>query len=281
MNKIHRTWSLMSACWQVLKQDKALLLFPFMSGICCLLLLASFAVPLYATNHWQPPGAGAAPARQAAYYGVLFLFYLCNYFVVIFFNAAIVACATDRLNGGQATVGDGFRAAAARLPVIAGWAVVSATVGLILRLIEDRSKWVGRLVAGLLGAAWTVVSFLVVPILVVENKGPFAALQESAGLVKKTWGQQLVGNFSFGLIFFLMAIPAVVVVVLGIVSGNAALMLGGIGLGVIYLIILGLVQSALQSIFQAAVFLYARDGQVPEGFEAELLGNAMVRKSEA
>ena len=111
---------MMSACWQILKQDKALLVFPFMSGICCLLLLASFAVPLYATDHWQPPGRDAAPAGQVAYYGVLFLFYLCNYFVVIFFNAAIIACATIRMGGGKPTVGDGFRAAAARLPVIAG-----------------------------------------------------------------------------------------------------------------------------------------------------------------
>ena len=278
MNRIHRTMSLMSACWQILKQDKALLLFPLMSGICCLLLLASFAVPLWATNQWQPPGGGAAPARQVAYYGVLFLFYLCNYFVVIFFNAGIIACATIRLGGGNPTVGDGFRAAAARLPMIAGWAVVSATVGLILRLIEDRSKWVGRIVAGLMGAAWTVVSFLVVPMLVVENKNPFAALHDSAGLVKKTWGEQVAGNFGFGLVFFLAAIPAFLVILVSIFSGNIALMVGCIGLGMIYLIILGLVQSALQSIYQAAVFLYARNGQVPAGFEAELLGNAMVRK---
>jgi hypothetical protein len=268
----------MSACWQILKEDKALLVFPFMSGICCLMLLASFAVPLYATNHWQPPGSDAAPVRQVAYYGVLFLFYLCNYFVVIFFNAGIIACATVRLGGGNATVGDGFRAAAARLPAIAGWAVLSATVGLILRVTEDRSKWVGRIVAGLLGVAWTVVSFMVVPVLVVENKGPFAALQESAALVKKTWGKQVMGNFGFGLIFFLLALPAFALILLSIFSGNVALMIGCIGLGVVYLVILGLVQSALQSIFQAAVFLYARDGQVPEGFEVELLGNAMVAK---
>jgi hypothetical protein len=119
---------------------------------------------------------------------------------------------------------------------------------------------------------------LVVPMLVVENKSPFAALQESAGLVKKTWGEQAAGNFGFGLIFLLLAIPAVVVMVLGVVSGHVTLMIGCIGLGVIYLVILGLVQSALQSIYQAAVFLYARDGQVPEGFEAELLGTAMVSR---
>jgi len=278
MNKIRRTWSLMSACWQVLKQDKELLIFPLISGICCLLLLASFAAPLYLTNHWQPPARDAVAAQQAAYYGTLFLFYVCNYFVVVCFNAAIVACATLRLGGGNPTIGDGFRAAAARLPVIAGWAVVSATVGLILRLIENRSDKIGRFVAGLLGAAWTVVSFLVVPILVVENKNPFSALKESAGLLKKTWGQQVIGNFSFGIIFFLLAIPAIAVMVLGFFTGSIAGIAVCIVLGVVYLIVLALVQSALQAIFQAALFLYTRDGQVPPGFDSDLLGNAMASR---
>ena len=278
MNKIARTWSLMSSCWQVLKQDKELLIFPLISGTCCLLLLASFAAPLYLTNHWQPPSRDAAAAQQVAYYGTLFLFYVCNYFIVVFFNAAIVACATIRLGGGNPTVGDGFRAAAGRLPVIAGWAVVSATVGLVLRLIEDRSEKIGRFVGGLLGAAWTIVSFLVVPVLVVENKNPFTALKESAALLRKTWGEQLVGNFSFGLIFFLLAIPAFIVIVLGFLIGNIAAIAACIVLAVIYLIVLALVQSALQAIFQAAVFLYARDGQIPPGFNSDLLGNAMTTR---
>jgi hypothetical protein len=278
MNKIARTWSLMSSCWQVLKQDKELLIFPLISGTCCLLLLASFAAPLYLTNHWQPPSRDAATAQQVAYYGTLFLFYICNYFIVVFFNAAIVACATIRLSGGNPTIGDGFRAAAGHLPVIAGWAVVSATVGLVLRLIEDRSEKIGRFVGGLLGAAWTIVSFLVVPILVVENKNPLSALKESASLLRKTWGEQLVGNFSFGLIFFLLAIPAFIIIVLGFLTGSIAGIAACIVLGVIYLIVLALVQSALQAIFQAAVFLYARDGQIPAGFDSNLLGNAMTTR---
>jgi hypothetical protein len=278
MQKLSRTWSMMSACWQILKQDKGLLLFPFISSVCCLLLLASFAVPLYVTNHWQPPGRDADAIRQVAYYGTLFLFYVLNYFVIVFFNAAIVACATLRMRGGNPTVADGFRAASARLPVIAGWALISATVGLVLRMIEDRSEKVGQFVAGLLGAAWTLVSFLVVPILVVENKNPFAALKESTAMLKKTWGEQLAGNFSFGMVFFVLAIPAIIILVAGIFSGNVGLMVGCAALAVVYLILLALVQSALQSIFQAAVFLYARDGQVPDGFEAELLGNAMMRR---
>jgi hypothetical protein len=238
-------------------------------------LLASFAVPLYATGAWQLPGHDATTQRQVAYYAVLFGFYFCNYFIMVFFNAAIVACAAVRLGGGAPTISDGLGAAASRLPVIIGWALLSTTVGLVLRIIEDRSEKVGQFVAGLLGMAWTVVSFLAVPILVVENKGPFAALKESTVLLKKTWGEQLTSNFSFGLIFFLLAIPAFGLIFLGVFAGVSATMIVCVGLGVLYLIVLALVQSALQAIFQTALYLYARDGQVPEGFRAGVLEGAL------
>src|SRR5580704_5214121 len=175
MGKVTRTWSLMSECWQVLRQDKSLLVFPLISGVCCLLLLASFAIPFYRTGAWVPPGHDALPQRQVLYYGTLFAFYVCNYFIVVFFNSAIVACAAIRMGGGTPTIGDGLRTAASRLPVIAGWAVVSATVGLVLRIIEDRSDKIGQIVAGVLGMAWTLASFMVVPILVIENKNPISA----------------------------------------------------------------------------------------------------------
>jgi hypothetical protein len=275
MGKFLRTWSLMSECWKVLRQDKSLLVFPLISGFCCLLLLASFAVPFYLTGAWTPPAHDAVPQRQVAYYGTLFAFYVANYFIVVFFNAAIVACAAIRMGGGNPTFADGLRAAASRLPVIAGWALVSATVGLILRIIEDRSQKVGQFVAGLLGMAWTVVSFLVVPILVVDNKGPIAALQDSTALLKKTWGEQLISNFSFGTIFFVLAIPALALIILGAFLGSPVLLIVCIALAVIYLIVLALIQSALHAIFQTALYLYARDGQVPAGFRPEVLQNAL------
>jgi hypothetical protein len=209
------------------------------------------------------------------YYGSLFLFYFANYFIVVFFNAAIVACAAARMSGGNPTIGDGLRAATARLPVIFGWALVCATVGLLLRVIEDRSDKIGRIAAGLLGMAWTVVSFLVVPVLVIENKGPIAALKDSTTLLKKTWGEQLVSNFSFGTIFTLLALPAIGLIFLGAYLGSAPILFLCIGVAVIYFIALALVQSALQAIFQTALYLYARDGQVPDGFHAEVLGTAL------
>jgi hypothetical protein len=278
MGKLSNTWSLMGASWQVLKKDKELIVFPLISGICCLVVLASFAVPLIISGTWQPSGKDASTNENIVYYALLFLFYFCNYFVIVFFSGATIACATMRMEGGDPTIADGLRAAADRLPLIAGWALISATVGLILRVIEDRSERLGRFVAGLLGMAWTVASFLVIPILIIDKKEPITALKESSTLFRKTWGEQLIGNFSFGLVFFLLAIPACIFVILGFMTGSGVGMIVGIGLAVMYLISLALIQSTLQAIFQAALYLYARNGRVPPGFEAELLTNAMTQR---
>lgn len=275
MGKIARTWSMMSDSWQVLRMEKSLVVLPFISGVCCLLLLASFALPIFATGAWRPPGHDAETIRQVAYYGTLFVFYVANYFIVVFFNAAIVACAATRMGGGNPTIADGLRTAASRLPVIAGWALVSATVGLILRIIEDRSDKVVQIIAGLLGMAWTVMSFLVVPILVIENKNPIAAIQESTGLLKKTWGEQLVSNFSFSGIFFLLSLPAIGLIILGVVLKSAIALIACLVLAIVYWILLSLIHTALQAIFQTALYLYARDGVVPQGFHEEVLGTAL------
>jgi hypothetical protein len=278
MGKFSNTWSLMGASWQLLKKDKEILVFPLVSGICCLVVLASFAIPIIISGAWRSAGEGASSQSHVVSYATLFLFYFCNYFVIVFFNAAIVACARIRMEGGDPTVSDGLRAAGGRLSLIAGWALIQATVGLILRVIEDRSERIGQIVAGLLGMAWTVTSFLVIPILVIEDKGPFTALQESAVLLRKTWGEQLIGNFSFGLVFFLLCLPAFIVAALGFMSGSGAGLIIGIILAAIYLTGLALIQSALQAIFQAALYLYARDGRVPNGFEAHSLAGATARK---
>jgi hypothetical protein len=280
----------MGASWEVLKRDKELLVFPLLSGICCLAVMASFAIPIWATGSWKLPGKDASTQQQVGFYGVLFLFYFCNYFVITFFNTAIIAGAMARMQGGDPTVAGCFCEAFSRLHLIISWALVSATVGLILRIIEDRSERIGRWVAGLLGMAWTVLCYLVVPIIVVQRKGPVDALKESALLLRKTWGEQIVGKFSFGLVFFVLSLPALALIVMGVYMAAAAnnTLLGGlfIGVAVVYWIVLSLMQSALQSIFQAAVYLYALDPALlsmpladgTRGFPVRLVAEAMGRK---
>ncbi|MBN1425874.1 hypothetical protein JXA88_15095, partial [Candidatus Fermentibacteria bacterium] len=216
MWRISHTWSLMRASWDVLRNDKELLVFPLLSGIASAMVMAMFALPIY-----RGFSDTTAPEQLTLdQILLLFAFYFCTYFVMSFFNAAIVAAALIRIRGGDPTVADGFRASWSRLVLIAEWALVAATVGTILRLIEGKSRRLGRFVSGLLGTAWSVGTFLVVPILVVEGIDPIGAVRESVRLLKKTWGQQLVGSFSFGLVGFLLSIPGILLIFMGVTSSS-------------------------------------------------------------
>jgi hypothetical protein len=277
--RISYTWQIMGASWDVLRKDKGLVLFPLFSSICCLIVFASFCVPLYTYQH----------AHDPLFYVVLFCFYFANYFVITFFNTGIVACAVSRMAGGDPTMMGGLREAFKRIHLIAGWALVSATVGLALRLIAERSRLVGRIVTAILGGAWSIMTYLVVPVLVVEDKGPIEAFKESTRLLTQTWGTRLLGSFSFGIIFMLLSLPAFLLMAGAVFMGasfhSPYLMFVLIGCGVVYLILLALIQSALQSIYQAAVYMFTQGAllspaQAPggHGFPVELVRNAMYEK---
>ncbi len=277
MEKFANSWELMRASWEILKKDREILLFPVISGIALILVTASFVAPLVALGMLNR--SLFAEGWNAFSWVFLFLFYFINYFVIIFFNCAIIACATMRMNGGDPTVSNGLNAAFSFIYEIAGWALVSATVGLILRTIAERSKLLGSIIASLLGMAWSVTSFLVIPVLVNEGKGPVQAFKRSVHLLKKTWGEELIGTFSFGLAFSVLGLPAAVLYALGVFSGEGTLALCFMVLTALYLIILSVFQSALQGIFQAALYQYARTGEAPVGFEKDLLKDAIQPRS--
>jgi hypothetical protein len=249
---------------------------PVLSGIASVLVIASFAVPLFMLGDLKKMSVSAADAEP---WIALFLFYFSNYLVIIFFNTAIVACATIRMRGGDPTVSDGLKAAGSRLSAIFGWAAVSATVGMILRTLENRSSLIGRIVAGFLGMAWGITSYLVIPVLVNENKGPIEAYQESVRLLKKTWGEELIGGFSFGIVFFVLSLPAIVLILAGVFTRQGSLILFLGVLALLYGVLLGVIQSALQGIFQAALYQYAQTGIVAPGFDQNLLRGAITPRA--
>ncbi len=268
-DKIGTTWSLMGASWNVLRNNKKLMLFPVFSGLASLLVIASFLLPLVATGFWEGPGEEASAAAEAMYYGVLFAFYVCNYFVILFFNSALIACAISALHGANPRLSDGLSIAVSRIGLIFGWTLVSATVSLVLRIIEDRSETAGKIISSLLGTAWTMLAFFVLPVMVVEKKGPAAAFKRSAVLLKDTWGEQIIGSFSFGMLFFLLMIPAILLVVAGTAAGSLFLTATFAILAGVYFLLLMMVQPVLHSIFRAALYLYAINGEAPDAFGSE------------
>jgi uncharacterized membrane protein (GlpM family) len=286
-DRISNSWQIMGASWDVLKRDKSLVVFPFLSGICCLIVVASFAVPVVVTRAYVLPQNQGALAAHVAYYGTIFAFYFCNYFVITFFNTAIVSCAIRRMLGDEPTVASGLNAAVGRLHLIVLWSLFSATVGMVLRLISEKSGWLGRLVVSLVGGAWSILTYLVVPVILMENKTPLEAFKESSRLLKKTWGDQLVGTFSFGAIFALLMLPAFFIFILAVflfVAQHQVVLAGVcVGIAVLYIIALSLIQSALQSIFQAAVYLHTQGAldsgaQIGRGFPVQLVQGALVAR---
>jgi hypothetical protein len=277
--RFSRSWELIKASGAVLRQDKELLLFPFFAAVAALLVAASFLVPLFVSGTFERL-EGESP--DAGLVVILFLFYLSQYFVIFFFNSALVGAAMIRLDGGDPTVRDGLRIARSRIVPILGYAAIAATVGLILRVIEERAGFIGRWIAGLLGVAFTVATFLTVPILVSRDIGPVDAVKQSATLLKKTWGENIIGNAGMGLVFFVFYIGVIgigMAFVFGVAqTGNAALIILVTAILALAVVALALVQTALQGVYSAALYRYATDGNVGAEFSAALLGEAFRPK---
>jgi hypothetical protein len=278
--RIAASFELAKSSWRVLRQDKQLMIFPILSGIGCLLVLLSFAVPFYTLRGWEFFDQQGPRQVPWWFYVVAFAFYFCNYFVIIFCNAALVSCALMRFSGHQPTVGAGFQAAMNRLPQILGWALVSATVGMALKALENAHEKLGQFISGLLGTAWTVVTYFVIPVLVVEKVGPFEAIRRSTQILKKTWGEALVGKLGLGLFIFLLNLPGIALVFFGVMlaAQQAILGIGVLAVGVVYLIICGAAAAALNGIFLSALYQYAELREVPDGFDQQVLERAFGQR---
>jgi hypothetical protein len=277
MGKFARTWRLMGASWQLLAQDKRLVVFRLVSGIALAAVSGLFAVPMFVAMG-GPVHAAAQWHASPQMYLAMFVFYFLAYFVIIFFNAGLIACVLKQMDGEQPTIGYGLAFAWQRLPQICGWALLASSVGMLLRMLEERVGFIGKLIVGLLGMAWSVTSFLVVPVLVVEGSGPIESYRRSVEMLKRTWGEQIIGNVSFGLIFALFGIlPAILLFTVAAKFGPAALLAAGAVL-VVWLIALGLVQSTLQTIYQAAIYRYAANGEAPPGFDGGMIAAAFREK---
>lgn len=278
IQRVARTQAIMSAAWQILKGDKTLLLLPIASSACLMLLTASFAVPAILGALTGTSVSGELPLSESWSYVGMFLFYVATYGVAIFFNAALAICVLRKLEGRQATMLDGLREALSCFPQILGWSLVSATIGVILKTIERRSGFIGNMVARVLGLAWSVATFLVVPVLVAERKGPFEALQESVQLLRRTWGEDLLAGLGFGLLYFFWAIPGVFAFIIGagMIMTHPILAIVIMILAILYFPLLGLVLSTMSTIFDVVLYRYASTGAITLGFDRELLEASFV-----
>jgi Family of unknown function (DUF6159) len=280
-DRISRSWSLAGQCWGVLKQDPALLVFPLMSSLALLLVLGSFALPVFALYHSVDPEVikgGTTHTGRMLFYITTYVFYVVSYTVMMFFNSALISVALKRLDGESASVREGLRAAIENLPAIVGYALIAATVGAILRAIEERVGFIGRIVVAIIGAGWTLATAMTLPVLIEEGVGPVDAISRSLTLLKRNWGENLIGNVGISLGVAVIAIPIFLVALFlmfgAISAGTGASTVMGVLLFVITMISISLVSTTLHTIYTAALYRFATGAKENAGIDRDLLAAA-------
>ena len=276
-----RSWQLAKASLSVLRSDKELLLFPLVSFIGLVLVTIGFAVPWLAVGGLSQVETGEPNIIS---WVILFLYYLVTYTVTFFFQTALVAAAMIRLDGGDPTLGDGFRASFARLPQILGYALIAATVGMILRTISERAGLIGQIVIGIVGFAWNLATFLVVPVLVMEKVGPIDAIKRSGSLLRKTWGEQLIGAGGIGIVFGLLFVLVMVVggaLLFVVVQTSVTLAIAILVVMLVLAGLIGLIGSAASGVYTASLYRYATKGDPGTNFQAETIAAAFRSKTGA
>jgi len=271
LTRMRNGWRLGMASLGLLMDNKKLLVFPLLSSVACGVVLASFILPIVTTTTGQQvflnESSEAGPGRML----LLFLMYFCCYAAMLFFNSALVGVTMLHLDGKPYKLTDGLRIAWDRLGAIMAWALIAASVGLALKMIEQRSKLVGKIIAMLVGSAWTAMTYFVVPVLLVERAPAHKAIGRSFSLIRQTWGEGLVANWANDVIVGLGAAAGVAVVFLGAMSGEPIVVGVTIALAVAWFGVLFLASMALDGITNAVLYVYARTGESPEGFDNELL----------
>ncbi len=267
MSRFQRSLALWRASWAVLKSDRSLALYPIVSALVSVGIFAVLALIGWATKGSEVNAAGNTHyTATAATFVIVVVGYIALAFVQTYFLAGLVASSDQVLGGRPTTMKEGLAVASSRAGRILPWALVQATISAVIQAIEERFGIVGTIIGSLLGAAWSVVTFLAVPIIVFEDVGPVNALKRSGTLLKQTWGENIIGQGGLGLLMLLPMLVAFGIGALGVVSGTAVVAVPLIAVAVVLLLLATVIVNALSGIYRTALYRYAVDGQVPAAF---------------
>jgi len=268
MGRLGRGWELAKMSLGVIKKDKEILIFPFLSLVCMGIVVTGFIGGTFlAMGNLDSLVTGdfyslTSPTGIAAVASAYFLLY----FITVYFNVAVIGCAMIRFEGGDPRVGDGFRISNRNLRSILKWTLIAATVGMILRVIEKKFKGIGGIIAGIAGMAWSVATFFAVPVFIYEKTSLRGAIARSARILKQTWGEMIAGGLGLGVIFLLLGLAGIVPLILGIVIGAPLI---GFIIAISYWLVLVCIGSAADSALKVALYRYATTGKVAPGFTEE------------
>jgi Family of unknown function (DUF6159) len=282
MGSLARTWDLVKQSFSILMSDKELMWLPILSAIfniAATVVICGGGFLFVVPPGPLPQGPEAQRMLQQHLAPFLFLFYVATYSVSVYFNVALVSIASNRLAGGQAKLSDGLQVAWDRKWSILQWALLAATLGTILQIIERRTSFIGRMLTRGTALMFSLASFFIAPVLAAQNMGPMQALYCSSQVFKKQWGEQIAGGVSFQMLSLLFALLGALPPAMGAHRFGQTGLMVGFAISVVYWLLLAVSMSAARGIFVAALYRYATEGQVPLGFDRSDLSSAFKPKN--
>lgn len=271
-DRLSNGWRITQNSFSILKKNKQLIIFPILSSISLILVIGIFVLGILASAGWDVEFIQTE--NEVLNYLMLFVFYFVNYFIVVFFNMALIHCSKLYFNGEEATVSAGLKFSMSRIGTIVSWALFAATVGTILKVIQENSGIIGKFITGLIGIVWGVTTFFVVPVIAYENHGPISAFKRSAQLMKEKWGESLASTFSLGLIqtlvLLLLAIPVVLIAVyVHVIAAVVVAVLAGFLSFAVF--------SAAETLFISSVY-HNITGKLEDHFDQQLVDSLFEKK---
>ena len=271
-NRLSNGWQISMNSFKVLKANRQLIIFPILSGLSLVMLLSSFIVLILAGAGWNLDSI--SKPNTPGSYALIFLYYIINYFIVVYFNTALIHCTSLYFKGEEVTVRKGLDFSNSRIGAIFSWALFAGTVGALLKIIQENLGSAGKIITGLIGVVWSIATFFVVPVIAYEKLGPIDAFKRSVQIMKEKWGESLGSSFSFGLVqlvgMIIIAVPAFII-------GAVIHPFAGIAFGVLGLLLLSAIVSATQSIFISAIY-HNINGDPIEHYNQQYVDNLFKKK---
>ena len=298
-DKFARSWSIFTSSIQVIGQHRKLLLFPFITSVCSVIMMLFFLAPTllypsgYSWNeaaHWQAVGSlfgtlpdpgpdGGRVHLTGLAYATIAVIYMVSMFLASFFNTAFYHQILKALAGEPVSIRSGIAFARTRLLSILMWSLLAGTVGLVIKALEQRLGWLGRWVMKLVGVVWSVASVFAIPVLVREgDTNPITLLRNSASTLRKTWGEALIGYAGLTAGSWIVALGSLVflgaAVALAVALKFGALVLIAGAAWLIAIFTYSYIINVAGHIYRCSLYVYATEGVVPAPYSPDMMDAA-------
>jgi len=284
VNTFKRSWKLTKLSFGVIDKDREILIYPLLAVFFSLIFMTIVGLPLGVLTLFK----GVVPQLGYLWYVVLFVYYLGLSFIATFFNYCVVFTAKKRFEGGDATFSESIKLALSNIHLIFLWSMLAATVGIILKMLEsaaEKSKGAGKillnLLRGLLGLAWHIATIFVIQGIVFNHLTPFKAIVKSVRVLKKTWGESIIRYFGLGLIQFIVILAGTFIlgiplILIGFI--NPFVWVLAVVILFLYIFLVSLIFGVATNIYNTALYIYATEGKIPEGYSREIMEHAFKAK---